>query len=87
MMAVSRLMLVAAAMSLACAPVAVQAGTRAGDNGSVYTVSGAGLGRSADGESIVSGGILILALFASAATISSMVFLAGADDNGQSPGT
>lgn len=87
MMVVSRLMLVAAAMGLACAPVAVQAGTRAGDNVSVYTVSGAGLGRSADGDSFVSGGILLLALFASAATISSIVFLAGPDESGQSPGT
>lgn len=86
MITVSRLMLAAAATSLAFAPVAVQAGTRAGDNGSVYSAN-AGLGRSADGESVASGAAFILALFASAAIISGIVFATDEDDTGQSPGT
>lgn len=87
MKTVSRLMTAAAAASLVIAPVAAQAGTRAGDSGSVYSVSGAGLGRAAKGESAKSGGTIVLALLATAAIIGGIVLASDSDDKGQSPGT
>lgn len=53
----SKLVLAASTASLALTPIAVQAGTRAGDNAAVYTASVAqpGMAREADGEGIVGG--------------------------------
>ncbi len=84
----SRMAMAAAAATMAIAPVAAQASTRAGDNGSVYSVSSApGIGRAAEGEQAGSGLSIILALFAGAAIIGGIVLASSSDDNGQSPGT
>lgn len=84
----SRMAMAAAAATMAIAPVAAQASTRAGDNGSVYSVSSApAIGRAAEGEQAGSGFSIILALFAGAAIIGGIVFASSSDDNGQSPGT
>jgi hypothetical protein len=88
MKTVSRIIFAAAASSLAIAPIAAQAGTRASDSGSVYSVSAPGAGRAAKGESIEDdGGTIILALLAGAAIITGIVFATQSDDEGQSPGT
>jgi hypothetical protein len=49
---VSRMMVATAALGLVSAPIMVQANTRAGDSGSVYSIgnSAPGLGRAAGGE-------------------------------------
>lgn len=87
MKTLNRVILSAAAASLAAMPIAAQANTRAGDNGSVYSVSAPGLGRSAEGESAASGTTVILALIAAGLIIGGIVFATQSDDEGQSPGT
>lgn len=88
MKTVSRALVTAAAVSMAFAPIAVQANTRAGDSTPVYTtsVSQPGLGREAEGESAKGASGILLAIFAAAAAIAGIVVVAGGDD-GQSPGT
>lgn len=83
----SRMMLAAAATTLAVTPIAAQAGTRASDSGAVYSVSAPGLGRAAEGEKAASGSTIILAIFAAIAVGAGIYFAADSDDNGQSPGT
>lgn len=85
----SRIMMAAAAAGLAVAPVAAQANTRAGDSGSVYSVSasGPGLGRAAEGEFLNDGIAIIVALLAAAGIISGIVIAVDSGDDGQSPGT
>ena len=81
---VSRIMLAAAASSLAIAPVAAQAGTRASEGTSL---SAPGLGRSAKGESIKGGAsTIVLALLASGLAIAGIVSASKSKDKGQSPG-
>lgn len=87
MKTVNRAILAAAAASVAVLPIAAQAGTRAGDNGTVYSVSAPGLGRSANGESLESGEGVVLALIGGALIITGIVLSTEDDDNGQSPGT
>jgi len=84
----TRIAMAAAAATMALTPIAAQANTRAGDSGSVYSVSAApGVGRTADGESARSGLSIILALLAGAAIIGGIIFATESDDDGQSPGT
>ena len=86
----SRLMVTAAAASMAFAPIAAQANTRAGDNAPVYTAETTaqpGMAREAEGESLRGTPGIIIALFAAAAAIAGIVAVADNDDNGQSPGT
>ena len=89
MKTVSRALVAAAATSLAFAPIAVQANTRASDSTPVYTSNTAsqpGLARKANGEKIKGGGGIILLIFAAAAAIGGIIIIADGDD-GQSPGT
>ena len=85
----SRLMVTAAAASMAFAPIAAQANTRAGDNAPVYSTQTAqpGMARAADGEEMRGGSSIILALLAAAAVIGGIIVAAGNDDDDQSPGT
>jgi hypothetical protein len=85
----TRLMMTAAAASLALVPVVAQANTRAGDSGAVYSVgaSAPGLGRSADGERAEGTSGILIGIIAAAAIIGGIVVVAdGGDDDGQSPG-
>jgi hypothetical protein len=84
---ISRMMLVAAATTLAVAPIAAQAGTRASDSNSVYSVSSPGMGRAADGEKAAAGSTIILAILAAVAVGAGIFFAIDSDDEGQSPGT
>ena len=88
MKTMSRALVTAAAASMAFAPIAAQANTRAGDNTPVYTSNAAqpGLGRDAEGESVKGSGGILLAIFAVAAAIGGIIVIADGDD-GQSPGT
>lgn len=85
----SRLAVIAAIAGLAFAPIAAQANTRAGDSTPVYTSSTAqpGVGRSAEGESLVGVPSIILALLAGAATIASIVVASDSEEDDVSPGT
>ncbi len=85
----SRLMATAAAASLAFAPIAAQANTRASDNAPVYTASESqpGTAREAEGENIRGSQGIVIALLAAAATIAAIVIAAGNEDDDQSPGT
>ena len=85
---VSRMMFAAAAASMAFAPIAAQAGTRASDSGAVYSTSSSlpGMGREEDGESIKSGLSIILALLAAGLIVTGIVFATDDDGEGQSPG-
>lgn len=89
MKTVNRMILTAAAASMAVLPVAAQANTRAGDSGAIYSTSAPGLGRTADGEEVGGGsGIsIILAILAAAAVIGGIVYATDSEDDGQSPGT
>lgn len=87
MKTVSRMMIAAAASSLAFAPIAAQAATRASDGGQVYSVSTPGMGRAAQGESAKSGSSIILALIGAGVFFAGLFFAFDSDDNGQSPGT
>lgn len=84
MKTLSRMMLAAAASSLAIAPVAAQAGTRASEGASI---SAPGQARSAKGEKAKSGSTIILALLASGLIVTGIAFSASSKDKGQSPGT
>lgn len=83
----NRLFLAAAAASVAVLPIAAQANTRAGDSGSVYSVSAPGLGRSAQGESLESTEGVIIGILAAAAIVGGIVLASESEDDGQSPGT
>ncbi len=85
----SRLMVAAAATSMAVAPIAAQANTRAGDSAPVYTssVSQPGLARSAEGEELRGGAGILIALLAAAAAIGGIIAVADTEDDDQSPGT
>lgn len=82
----SRLALSAAAASMAFAPIAAQANTRAGDSSTIYSgaVAQPGTGRSVDGEELV-GVPGILAIIFAAAAIAGIIIIIDDDDN-QSPG-
>jgi len=86
----SRVVVAAATASMAFAPIAVQANTRASDSAPVYSTANAqpGVARAATGEDVrgKSGG-WILALLSAAAIIAGIVVLAGNDDDDISPGT
>lgn len=82
----SRLIIGAAAASIAVAPVAVQANTRAGDRATTYSIASSkpGVGRSEDGERLAGGFSIVIALLAAAGLGGVVLGLAGSD---QSPGT
>lgn len=84
----SRLMMTAAAASVAFSPIAVQANTRAGDSAPVYTSATAqpGVARAAEGEELRGSSGVLIALLAAAAAIAGIVILAGNDDDDVSPG-
>jgi predicted secreted Zn-dependent protease len=82
--ATSRLVMTAAAASLAFAPIAATAAnTRAANSTATY--SAAGEGRDAKGEKLNAQGA-ILAILAGAAFIGGIIILADDDDDNQSPG-
>ncbi|MBI1402424.1 MAG: hypothetical protein GC147_04345 [Porphyrobacter sp.] len=85
----SRMMTAAAAASMVIAPVALQANTRAGDSGAMYSAPAAqpGLGREADGESIAGAGTIVIGLLATAAVVVGIIKATSSEDEGQSPGT
>lgn len=87
---ITRLTVTAAAASMAFAPIAAQANTRAGDSAAIYTNSAAqpGLARSAEGEDFVGRPGVLIALFAAAAVIGAIVIIADddGDDDNASPG-
>ncbi len=85
----SRMMLAAATASLAIAPIAAQAGTRAGDRTAVYAPSSApGVGRAAKGESISKTASLLLALLAAGGIVAGIIVAADTESSDdQSPGT
>lgn len=89
----SKVIMTAAAASLAFAPIAAQANTRAADSAPVYTSTSAaqpGLGRSDEGEAIVGVPGILIGIFAAAAVIGGVVIASSGDednDETQSPGT
>ena len=85
---VSRALVTAAAATMAFAPIAAQANTRAGDNAPVYTntVAQPGTARDAEGENIKGTPGILLLLFAAAAAIGGIIVIADSGDDGQSPG-
>lgn len=90
----SKVIMTAAAASLAFAPIAAQANTRAADSAPVYSSASAsqpGLGRSDEGESIVGVPGILIGIFAAAAVIGGIVIASSEDsedtDETQSPGT
>jgi hypothetical protein len=90
MKTMSRLLVTAAAASMAFAPIAAQANTRAGDSTSVYAgvQAAPGFARADDGEDMAGKpGAIILALLAAAAAITGIVFVSSQASSGQSPGT
>lgn len=83
-MIIPRFVMTIAAASLAFAPVAVSAKTRAGDSAVSYApVSAPGEGREARGEKLVAPGILLAILTAAAAA--GVIIIIDDGDN-QSPG-
>ena len=90
MKTVNRMILTAAAASMAVLPVAAQANTRAGDSNAIYSAAAPGLGRDAEGEEIGGGIGILVAIFAAAAAVAAAAVVAdnaGSDDDSQSPGT
>ncbi|MFO6446945.1 hypothetical protein ACLBKU_07325 [Erythrobacter sp. NE805] len=87
MKTVSRIMLAAAASSLAVLPVAAEAGTRAGK--SSVSVSAPGQGRAAKGQKQAESSALpiILGITAGGLVIYGVSRSGSSNDNGQSPGT
>jgi len=84
----SRLAMTVATASLAFAPIAAQANTRAGDSGAFYTtsaVSQPGAGRAAEGEALEGESGILIILLAAAAVIAGIIIIADDEDN-QSPG-
>lgn len=87
--ATSRVMVAAAAASMAFAPIAVQANTRAAD-APVYNTSSAaqpGMGREADGEEVKGTPGILIAILGVAAAIGGIVAITDDSDDDQSPGT
>ena len=86
---ISRSLVAAATASLAIAPIAAQANTRASDSAPVYSTSNAnpGIGRADEGESLAGGPGIIIALLAGAAIIAGIVVAADNEDDDVSPGT
>jgi len=80
-----RLVATVAAASLAFAPIAASANTRAGDSDTSYTAAASqpGQGRDATGEKLIAPGILGAILAAAAAA--GIIIIIDDDDN-QSPG-
>ena len=88
--AMTRVMAAAAAASMAFAPIAVQANTRASDSAPTYTAAAEaqpGLGRTAEGEEVKGAPGIIIALLAAAAAIAGVVAVSDDADDSQSPGT
>lgn len=83
MKTLSRMMLAVAASSLAIAPVAAQAGTRASEG---VSLSAPGQGRSAKGESVKGSSTVILALLAAGLFVAAISSASSSKDKGQSPG-
>lgn len=86
----SRLMVATAAASMAFAPIAAQANTRAGDSAPVYTAETTaqpGMARDAEGENLRGTTGIVITLLAAAAAIAGIVTLADNEDDDQSPGT
>lgn len=80
----TKAILSAAMASLAIAPIAASAKTRAGDSTAIYaTSSNPGLGRAAKGEKVVDDGVIIGILLVGV-LIGGIVLL---DDGNVSPGT
>ena len=90
MKTMSRVMVTAAAASMAFAPIAAQANTRASDSAPVYTATSAQPGAERSDEGEAAGGSptgVIIALLAAAAAIAGIVTVAGNDADDVSPGT
>lgn len=89
----TRMMMTAAAASMAFAPVVAQANTRASDSKTVYSTSNAkpGLGRAAKGEKQAQGMSIILGLLGATAVVVGGLIAGGvigdSTDDDQSPGT
>jgi hypothetical protein len=88
MKTLSRMMLAAAAVSVAALPVAAEAGTRA-SKASAVSMSAPGKGRSAKGEKQSESSItpIVIGVVATAAVIGGILGATSSKDNGQSPGT
>lgn len=83
----SRMIAAAAAASLAIAPIAAQAGTRAGDSNAVYNaVSAPGVGRDAQGEGVSKAASLLLALLAAGAAVTAIIIATDNDNEDATPG-
>lgn len=83
----SRLAMTAAAASMAFAPIAAQANTRAGDSGTIYSataLSQPGVGREADGETLEGTSGILIILFAAAVAAGIIIIID--DEDNQSPG-
>lgn len=88
--ATSRVMVAAAAASMAFAPIAVQANTRASDTTPVYSTGSAaqpGMGREAKGEEVTGAPGILIAILAVAAVVGGIVAVTDDADDDQSPGT
>lgn len=88
--AMSRVMVTAAAASMAFAPIAVQANTRASEATPVYTTSSTaqpGMGRTAEGEEVKGTRGILIAILALAAVVGGIVAVTDDADDDQSPGT
>jgi len=89
----TRMMMTAAAASMAFMPVVAQANTRAGDSATVYSTAKAkpGVGRAAKGEKQAQGFSIVLGLLAASAVIVGGLIAGGvignSTDDDQSPGT
>ncbi|MEO1729288.1 MAG: hypothetical protein AAFR64_00955 [Pseudomonadota bacterium] len=84
----SRLVMTAAAASLAFAPIAATANTRAADSKATYTTASApGEGVTAEGEKLEGTAGILVALLAAAAIVGGIIIIAeDDDDDNQSPG-
>ena len=83
----SRLVMTAAAASLAFAPIAANANTRAADSTATYTTASApGEGVDAKGEKLAGAPGILLALFGGGLIIAAIIIAADEDDDNQSPG-
>ncbi len=92
MKAMTRVMVSAAAASMAFAPIAVQANTRASSSTPVYTPSAAqpGMGRDAEGEELGGrngGATVLIAILGVAAVVGGIIAITDDEDDDQSPGT
>lgn len=91
MKTLSRIMLAAAATSFAVLPVAAEAGTRAGSNSTLYSVSAPGKGRAAKGQRQAEEGVpFFLIGLGTVVIIAGVITIVNSDgpaSKGQSPGT